>query len=450
MATPTIQVNNSTGSDSQASGAGPATALFGTSASYTGSVFTLDGTPDLSGVATDGTHVIWVATASGRQWFDINAKDDGADTVTVTDAPTGTSTGLTWGLGGKRSTIDAASSRLAFSEWKDDWIIKIEYTGTDYTLSASALNIVAPTIYDTVTIRGTGATRPTITQTAAVTAFDLITRQFTIFFEFLKIENSHASGGIGIDFSHSMTGVIKDCVIGDATNQLTSGIISSFGVTERLDIIDCEVAHCTSNGVQMQRGCRAFGCWIHDNDGRGLYIGAGGNEQLYIFHSIVADNGSDGIYMVTQGGQLWVMNCTIDRNTGDGIDVTNGSSQATPILVNNIVSNNGGYGFNSDNAGRFQAMVDGNLWYNNTSGDVLNLTKGDNDTSGSDPDFTDSANDDYSLSATSPGKAMGSPISTRFIGANTSATKSYKDTGAAQRQESAGGATRLINGGLIS
>ena len=143
------------------------------------------------------------------------------------------------------------------------------------------------------------------------------------------------------------------------------------------------------------------------------------------------------------------MNCTFDGNTGDGIDTTQGSSRATPILVNNIFSNNGGYGFHSDNAGFYQGHVDGNLWYNNTSGDVLNLTKGDNDTSGSDPDFTDSANDDYSLSATSPGKAMGWPVSSRNLGANTSSTKSYKDTGAAQREEAGGGLLKVgMSGGM--
>jgi len=446
---PTIVFNNSTGSDTTASGSG-ATNLSGTSASFSGSVVTLDGSPDLSGVLTDSSEVFWLQTDSGRQFFTISGADDGLDQLTLDDAPAGTSTGLTWGYGGKRSTIDNASSRLAFTEMKDDWVIEIEHTGTDYTLSGTALNITAATTSDTVTIRGTGATRPTITQTAAATALDLITRSFSCFIDFLKIENSHASNGGGIDFSQAMSLFLTDCVIGDATNQLSTGIFNSYGSTERLDIVDCEVGNCTSTGVSMQRGCRIFGSWIHDNGGHGIFVGANGGEQLFIFDSIVANNTVDGISLNTQGGRLWVMNCTIDGNTGDGIDVTQGSSRAVPILINNIISNNGGYGFNSDNAGFAQGLVDGNLWYTNTSGDVLNLTKGDNDISGSDPDFTDAASDDYSLSATSPGKAMGFPISTRMIGADQSATTSYKDTGAAQREEAGGGSSRLINGGLVS
>jgi len=127
MATTNTLFNNASGSDTAASGAGPTTALFGTAASYSGSVFTLDGTPNLSGVATDGSHVIWVQTSTGRQFFTINAVDDGANTVTVDDAPAGTTTGLTWGLGGKRQTVGNTDSRLLFStDAKAGWTITLE------------------------------------------------------------------------------------------------------------------------------------------------------------------------------------------------------------------------------------------------------------------------------------------------------------------------------------
>src|SRR5688500_18477061 len=101
----TILFNSSTGSDTAASGAGPATALTGTAASYSGSGFTLDGSPDLSGVVA-GTAILYVATSTGRKFFDITSVDDGANTVTVVTAPAGTATGLTWAIGGKRATFD--------------------------------------------------------------------------------------------------------------------------------------------------------------------------------------------------------------------------------------------------------------------------------------------------------------------------------------------------------
>ena len=95
MAVPTLLFNTGSGSDTAASGAGPTTALSGTAASYSESVFTLDGSPDLSGVSTDGPHVIWVDTSTGRKFFTINAVNDGANTVTVDDAPAETTTELT-------------------------------------------------------------------------------------------------------------------------------------------------------------------------------------------------------------------------------------------------------------------------------------------------------------------------------------------------------------------
>ena len=79
MAFPTISINNSTGSDTAASGAGPATAVTGAGASLNAtSTITLSAdTPDLSGVATDGSDAIWVETSSGRQYYKITAVDDG-------------------------------------------------------------------------------------------------------------------------------------------------------------------------------------------------------------------------------------------------------------------------------------------------------------------------------------------------------------------------------------
>ena len=115
MAYPTILFNSSTGSDTAASGAGPATALTGSSAATSGDglTVTLDGSPDLSGVATDGTHAIWLndTTAGHRNFAYITGKDDGAKTVTVTTAFTGSLSGKSWAIGGKRLSL-AGSLRL--------------------------------------------------------------------------------------------------------------------------------------------------------------------------------------------------------------------------------------------------------------------------------------------------------------------------------------------------
>src|SRR5688500_14311591 len=101
----TILFNSVSGSDTAASGAGPATAITGSNASYSGSVFTLDGSPDLSGVVVADS-ILYVDTSTGRKFFDITSIDNTAKTVTVVSAPAGTATGLTWAIGGQRATFD--------------------------------------------------------------------------------------------------------------------------------------------------------------------------------------------------------------------------------------------------------------------------------------------------------------------------------------------------------
>jgi len=74
----TVVFNNVTGSETQASGAGPAVAVYGTGAAIVGTTaidLSAD-SPDLSGVATDGTAVLWVEATTGRTFFLITEVND--------------------------------------------------------------------------------------------------------------------------------------------------------------------------------------------------------------------------------------------------------------------------------------------------------------------------------------------------------------------------------------
>ena len=100
MTTPNgaIVFNATYGSDTQASGLGPATALYGSGA-------TTDGTAVVTGITTTGVtagDLLWVQTSSGRQFSIIASVDSGAQ-VTCDDT---LSAGLsqTWAIGGKRAT----------------------------------------------------------------------------------------------------------------------------------------------------------------------------------------------------------------------------------------------------------------------------------------------------------------------------------------------------------
>ena len=148
MARPQIQYNNSSGSDTAASGAGPATAITGSNA-YSGdgagggtqTVINLSGdTPDLSGVATDGSAAIYLATSSGdRHLFQITAVDDGADTVTVEIAPDNsidTGSEVSWAIGGKRKTLDNDTTQPDWYDARHGWHFVLEGDGTVYSISS--------------------------------------------------------------------------------------------------------------------------------------------------------------------------------------------------------------------------------------------------------------------------------------------------------------------------
>lgn len=117
----TIRINALAGT-ANASGAGPTTAITGSNASYSSKTVTLDGSPTLSGVATDGTHVLYLQTSTGRRFFTIVGVNDGADTVTVSEDIAGTASGLSWAIGGSCSSINSYLQ----ADVKDSWVIELE------------------------------------------------------------------------------------------------------------------------------------------------------------------------------------------------------------------------------------------------------------------------------------------------------------------------------------
>ena len=82
----TFYVDGTSGSDNN-SGSTTGTPLTGTAATRSAAVYTLDGTPDLSGVTVNEDTIRINGETSGNgstgDIFTITAVDDGADTVTV-------------------------------------------------------------------------------------------------------------------------------------------------------------------------------------------------------------------------------------------------------------------------------------------------------------------------------------------------------------------------------
>ena len=109
MTTPNGNVifNSSTGSDTQSSGLGPSTAVYGSAASITLDSNVVTGIDTTGVVAGD---LLWVQSSTGRQ-FSIIASVDSATQVTCDYVFEVTESGRTWAIGGKRATLDNVDSR---------------------------------------------------------------------------------------------------------------------------------------------------------------------------------------------------------------------------------------------------------------------------------------------------------------------------------------------------
>ncbi len=452
MATPDLRFNNGSGSDTAASGAGPTTALTGVAASFATTTVTLDGAPDLSGVATDGSHVLWLKTSTGRQWFTITAVDNTAKTVTVSDAPSGTATGRTWAIGGKRKTVSNADSATLFAAStgaKGGWIITLE--DDQPTLTASLTCGATGDANGNIMLRGDSSTTPRLLN-CSTNNVSVITLSGGWTFENLKFTSSAAtrttSHGLNV-VAGSTTNllIVRRCVFGDATNKLQNGINRDSG-NQTSRIIDCEFASCLGAGFAGSHGATSaadllFGCYIHDCTGAGIqvpyYVGSSTEALFAAIGCIVVRNGAQGIYVTvdsTYKGPCLLIGNTVHGNTGDGIYLKYAENIIGAVIANNQITSNGGYGLNCA-AGtaavndKLVAFIAYNNFWNNSSGARTGISAGSRDTA-VDPGYTNAARSDFSVSGSA--RAIGFPASSAVIGLN-SLTRTFVDAGAAQRRE---------------
>lgn len=452
MATPDVRFNNGAGSDTAASGAGPSSALTGTAASFAASVVTLDGSPDLTNVATDGSHVLWLKTSSGRQFFAISAKDNGAKTVTVADAPSGTTTGRTWAIGGKRKTVAHADSATLFASStgaKGGWIITLE--DDQPTLTASLTCAATGDANGNITLRGDDANAPRLLN-CSLNNTSVITLSGGWTFENLKFTSSAATKTL----SHGLTVVagsstnvlvVRRCVIGDATNKLQNGINRDSG-NQTARVIDSEITSCLGAGFAGTHGATPaadilFGCYIHDCTGAGIQVpynvGSGVEGLSAVIGCIVVRNGAQGVYVTvdtTYKGPVALIGNTIHGNTGDGVYLKSVDNIVGAVIANNQITSNGGYGLNcaagtAATNDRLVAFVAFNNFWNNSSG-ARNGISADARDQAVDPGYANAARSDFSVSGAT--RQLGFPLASLALGLSSS-TRTFVDIGAAQRRE---------------
>lgn len=467
MALPVILVNATGGSDTAASGAGPSTALTGTSASYATATVTLDGSPDLTDVATDGSHVLYLVTSSSTRFFKITAKDNGAKTVTVTPNPAGTASGLTWAIGGKRASINSTTSRLLFEQSGSangdalpGWIIELSSGHTETITSRMTWRRAGDTTSGPILLRGeAGGTRPVLTFNFDDIGFNVRNgSQQMRFIEFVHTGTATAASAIDMGGTTA-----PGCVFDDL--KMITGWRKGFNQATQCTIIGCTIGNTTSDAIANiagTDGTRFINNYIYAAGAAGIVLnGAAG-------HQIVVGNIISGC--TTQGIQD---NC--GRNDASGgvhieandINACGGStisgyvrttsaqngSLGSLVLVNNYFRSNGKYGIEFLTSGITEAMlkaygttIRGNGYYNNTTGTISISNVESGAVTGADPQNAGyGTSGDFSKGSSFTGKGAGYPSD--YIG-GSSTTRSYVDIGCAQRQEAGGAAGMLYIGGM--
>lgn len=433
MADPTITFNSGSGSDTAASGAGPATAVSGTAAAHTNgsasTTITLTNSPDLSGVATDGSAALWLKTTSGRQWSKITAVDDGADTVTVEDSfNIASGSAVDYAIGGKRATLDDSDSRQLLADMVVGWVVELE---DDQSIS-SELDILGYCLIksDSTTIRK-------ITQSANEACIHLDSNE-VFRMEYLKLENTNgtktSANGLRRSVSNNKL-VAVNCIFGDATNQLLRAMT---GLTHAT-LYNCEITDCTSDGILYTDLIGAC-CWIHDNGGNGIEANT---DDIVLVDSVIEGNTERGIFCRPFDTRL-LRNCVIRDNTQSGLYLGLVAPSSTQpqrgVILDCQITENGGYGIEyrspatdwSEHIHDFNNFGTGGTA--NTSGDTNESTLlGDNNIN-VDPQYADTGNNDYVGGANTQG--AGSPGSGNNIGAGQTNTSPTNDIGF---QQAAGG-----------
>ena len=433
MTVSTLDYDPVGGSDTLASGAGPATAVTGSTATNgTGNVVNLDGTPDLSGVSVND--ILWVNLASTvRTLTRITAVDDGADTVTTEDT-TILGAGVSWAIGGKRKTLSADKEFTDISQGKAGWTLRLD-DGADYvfatrTTVSDPINeiTVASTVADgPLKIQSLSGAKPVLTWSsgsqfinmAASTDFEidgLVDRDGMTIKNVIststgaRFMESVASAFFGFTAKHltvATKGLIwegRDCHMMWYSCDVTSTGATGFdlGGTRVQAIFDnCIIHNCAGNGISsgagQTGGMVVRSCVIRDSTSAGIQIEAGQKHWIYhICNNVFHDNGTDGVLV-----------SAANQDLGPG------------FIANNIFTDNGGYGINSatDLSGGMNSLIeDFNAFRGNTSGETNNILQGSSDVTLTADPYTNAVGDDYTLNATAGGGAACKDVGTGYNG----------------------------------
>ena len=478
MAFPVILVNATGGSDSAASGAGPSTALTGTAAATNGAgtTVTLDSGTDLSGVATDGSHVIYLVdtTAGARNFGKITAtagSGGATPTVTVSNAFGISISGKSWAIGGVRASINSTSSRKLFEnnsgngDLMPGWIIEMQSGHTETVTSRITWRRAGDTTDGPCVLRGaSGGTRPVITFNQDDIFINV--RNNHLQMQFMEIVHTGAATNAR---AFDMGGVTGPGVIFDDI-RLVTGWTRGFNNLVGCTVQNCTIGNTTSDAMAntaQTDGTRFINNYIYSAGAAGIVLNGVAGIQL-VSGNIIANCTTQGIQdncsRADQSGAVIIEHNDIYACGGSTISgyvrtsSANNGSLGSLVLRNNYFKGCGKYGIEFLTSGitatmlkAYGTVIRGNAYDSNVTGTISIAGVEVGGVTGAGPDNASyGTSGDFSKGSAFAGKGAGDPAS--FIG-TLSATRSYVDIGAAQRQETAAassGARLVGNSALVT
>ena len=423
---------DSTGTDTAASGTqAPSTAVTDASTGQTISVatsttHTFSAAVDLTGVADDGTDVIWINTATGnRHLFRITSFTGGvaACTAIVTvEAATNTAGTLAWGVGGTRATLDNDTGQPDPEDWVNGWRILLG-DGASYTPATASLPLVPATVVTLadgpLIIEAESGTNPLIvlnndgSNAGALFAPDTDSQVDFIGID-MQVTGSSWVGNRLIYIANADDVRLRmfDCDLdGNAL-----GVPVDVQDQATMLFVDCVVHDSVADNFTISGGrafIHAIGCEVYGAAERGFDLYNG--QTLYssvIENCIVRNNTMQGIRErvdAVSGKTCMIKNCVIHQNTSHGIQFEAAwtASGHSAYVFNNIITSNGGYGVFSVNTSTLlpPAYCDYNAFHNNTSGETLRILNGTNNITLTADPYTDESTEDFTLNETAGGGA---------------------------------------------
>lgn len=409
---------------------------------YTGSTpgCSLSGSPDLSGVAVDGSQAIFLncATNSNQKIFFITAVDNASDLVQTVGTPTGcTASSSDWGIGGR---MIYASANIEAALRAGDTVL---FNNTPAAKAAAFFTARtsgdATTGY--ITLRGKTGVRPVL---ATSNASGVIVGTGGSDFRLTNLEIQRG-GTSGNAVTVTNGWLIDDVKITSAPTGGGGIVASAVGFR----VINCEITGVGGAAIFASPSTTPitiFGNYIHGNGGNGIELTGAGTPST-ILSNIIAGNGGRGILLsgaaINQQQAAVVSGNTFYNNTDSGLEVTDAD---TVVIMTNNVFHGTGTPFNVEwvaGAAEFVGYHANNVFYisggsNNVTGLTINATE-----STGNPNFVNAAGGNFALGSGSSAAALGFPGA--ILG---SATTGYLDAGAAQRQVTGGSSGNNLRPGL--